>query len=223
MRRHIFTAVASVAILAMAPASALAKQHTKRHHSRTHHSRTHHSRTHRLRVRHERFGALTSPGSTTPVTPAQPAGTVDSLVGNLLTIRLNDANHTLVSGMVTDRTQIECAAPASTIHADGDQGGGDNSTSGGDNSTSGGDNTSGGDDSTSSGSDETAGSDDATEANDPTEATEPTEVDDQGDDDATQTVTPCTTANLVAGTAVSGAELGISSAGATWEKVELAG
>jgi hypothetical protein len=217
MRRHIFTAVASVAILAMAPASALAKQHTKRHHSRTHHARTHHARTHRLRVRHERFGALTSTGSTAPVTPAQPAGTVDSLVGNLLTIRLNDANHTLVSGMVTNQTELECAAPASTVHADGDQGGGDNGTSGGDN------NTSGGDENTSSGSDETAGSDDATEVNDPAEANEPTEVGDQGDDDAAQTVTSCTTANLVAGTAVSGAELGISSAGATWEKVELAG
>jgi hypothetical protein len=209
-----FTTAASIAIFAVTPASALAKHHAKRHHSRTHHARVHH-----LRIRHERFGAITSSSPTAPTTPAQTAGTVDSLVGNVLTIRLNDTNHTLVSGMVTDNTRIECAAPATTgtIHEDGDQGGGDNSSGSGDNSTSGDDNT------TSSGSDETAGTDDQNEVNDPSEATEPTEVDDQGDDDGQQTMTACTTANLVPNAVVNGAELGISSAGATWEKVELAG
>ena len=200
MRRTMFTTAASVAILAVTPASALAKQHSKRHHSRTHHSRVH-----RLRIRHERFGALTSSSPTMPTTPAPTAGTVDSLVGNVLTIRLNDANHTLVSGIVNNDTQIECAAPATTgtVHEDGDQGSGDNSTSGSDNTTSG---------------DDTGDN----EVNDVNDVNDQTDVNDQGDDDGGQNMS-CTTANLVGGAAVSGAELGISSAGSTWEKVELAG
>jgi hypothetical protein len=43
---------------------------------------------------------------------------------------------------------------------------------------------------------------------------------DQGENEASEDV-PCTTANLVPGTVVRGAELRVSSAGASWEKVEL--
>ena len=67
MRRTMFTTAASVAILAVTPASVLAKHHSKRHHSRTHHARTHH-----LRIRHERFGALASSSPTTPTAPTRP-------------------------------------------------------------------------------------------------------------------------------------------------------
>jgi hypothetical protein len=192
MRRIMFTAVASLAILAIAPASVLAKHHNKRHHSRTHHAR----------VRHERFGTITptagapTTAPTTPTTTADTAGTVNSFNGTTLVIKLTDG--TLVSGAVTPNTEIECAAADmndtnDTMHADGDHGGpgGDNSSGGGDNSSGGGDN-SGGDGG------------------------------DQGDENGAQNAS-CTSANLVMNAVVQGAELRISSAGATWDKVELGG
>jgi hypothetical protein len=189
MRRILFTAVASLAILAIAPASVLAKHHSKRHHARTHHSR----------IRHERFGVITptsgssSTTTTPPVTPTDTAGTVASPVtNNTLVIKLTDG--TLVSGTITPNTEIECEAAdmndaSETMHSDGDPGGG-----GGDNNTSGGDENGGGGD----------------------------QGDDNGDNNGAQNAS-CTSANLVMGAVVQGAELGISSAGATWDKIELVG
>jgi hypothetical protein len=188
MRRIMFSVVAGLAILAIAPASVLAKHHSKRHHARTHHAKVH-----RARVRHERFGTITAPTgtTTTPTTPpaASPAGTVNSFDGTTLVIRL--ADNSLVSGTVTPNTEIECQAADTddsnvAMHADGDHGGG------GDQGNSG-----GGDENGGGGGDEQG-----------------------GDENGSAT---CTTANLVQGATVTGAELGISSTGATWDKVELAG
>jgi hypothetical protein len=144
MRRMAVITAASALVLALAPASALARHHHKRHH----HARVHH----RSRVRHQRFGDVNTPPSTTttPATPGTPpadaVGTVDSFTNGTLTIKLN--NGSTVSGALDNDTELECetAEPAgsSTIHEDGD-GGGDHSGSG-DDGGSGGDDQGDGDD-----------------------------------------------------------------------------
>jgi hypothetical protein len=184
MRRLVLTVTASAVVLAIAPASALARHgHHKRHHSRSHHARVH--------VRHRRFGDIATPPATTPApatpaaAPADAVGKVASFDGTKLTITLNDGT-TNVSGKVTPDTEIECEAmetSSGTMHPDGD--GGDESS--GDNSQ--GDDSGRGDDN---------------------------DRDDQGENNDR-----CTTANLIPGTFVRGAELELSSAGASWDKVDL--
>jgi hypothetical protein len=141
MRRAVFTTIASIVVLALAPASALASHHHKRHHGRAHHARVHHARV-------RRFGDVNSSSTTTPpsTTTATPTavGTVDSFTNGVLTIKLNDGS--TVSGAVTNDTEIECqmAQSTGTVHQDGDggdQGGGDNQGGNG-----GGDENGGGDD-----------------------------------------------------------------------------
>src|SRR5205807_6945322 len=118
MRRVLFTILASVAVFAFVPASAMARKHHRRHHQ-------HHARTH-LRV--HRFGQFTAPG--TPTTP-QSAGTVtsfDPATGKLV-ITLSDGT-TTETGLVTADTEIECqtAATSPTMGDEGDggsSGGGD--------------------------------------------------------------------------------------------------
>jgi hypothetical protein len=181
MRRILFTLVVSGALLAVAPATALASHH--RAHHRANHAR-HHAR-HHARVRFERFGSAlpSQSGSSSGSTQGndgsgQNAGTVtsfDSATGNL-TITLNDGS--TVSGKVTPDTQLGCEGAESTQMQRDDHGSGD-----GDN----GDDNGGGDDNAEE--QENAGS--------------------------------CSTANLTPGTMVREAELRISSAGATWDKVEL--
>lgn len=98
MRKMLLTVVASSALLAFAPASALAQG---RHH---HHHRSHHSRFH-----HRTFGSAQSGTSTTP---SPSAGTVQSFTGGVLTIALS--NGSTVSGQVSDFTRIICLAAPST-------------------------------------------------------------------------------------------------------------
>jgi hypothetical protein len=210
MRRIVFTTAASVVVIALAPASAMARGHHKRHHSRTH-----------ARVRHELFGNVTTPTTTTPTTPTTPtppadaAGTVDSFTNGLLVIKLNDGS--TVSGMVTSNTEIECEMTQPTTATggdDGDQsgGGGDEGSGGSTQGSGGGDQGSGGGDQGSGGGDQGASA-----------GTQGSGGDDQGDgsDEQGQTNQTCTTADLTPGAFIRGAELGISSAGATWDKVDL--
>jgi hypothetical protein len=114
--------VAGAALLAIVPASALARHH------RGHHQVKHH-RTHHARVRHEVFGggALKSSSGGKENEAQDNAGTVDSFTNGVLTIKLSD--NSTVSGHVTSATEIECQAPEpqETQHMDGDGG-----TSGGD-------------------------------------------------------------------------------------------
>jgi hypothetical protein len=110
MRRLLFTVAASVLLVALAPASAMARGH-HRHHSR------HHAR-HHARVRHERFGAVSA--SSSPA-DTETAGTVMSFSGGILTIRLNDGS--TVSGAVNAGTELECEA-AAPMQAFEDSGGG---------------------------------------------------------------------------------------------------
>jgi hypothetical protein len=135
MKRLTFTAMASALVLAIAPASALARHHSKRHH---------HKRVHHARVVHRRFGDINN-SPTTPTTPPPSAiGTVDSFTGGVLTIKLNDKS--TMSGKVTSDTEIECEAAdnstTTTTHDDGDGGSGQS----GQGDQSGGDNNTGGDD-----------------------------------------------------------------------------
>ncbi len=95
MRKIVLGIVASCAVIAFAPATALAHgQHHKRHH-----------RAHHARVHHRNFG-----GDQGGVNNNQNenAGTVKSFTGGVLTIALN--NGQTVSGQVTGDTEIKCEA-----------------------------------------------------------------------------------------------------------------
>jgi hypothetical protein len=95
MRKYLFAALVSTALVVAMPATALARHHHRHHHSR---------------IRHEHFGTAGGTSTTTSGDEMQgTAGTVDSFINGVLTIRLNDAS--LVSGMVTGATELQCEAP----------------------------------------------------------------------------------------------------------------
>jgi hypothetical protein len=172
MRRILFTVLFGSALLAFGPAAALA-----RHHGRSHHS-SHH------RIRFERWGSNDTAQSPTPTSSSDNAGTVSSFTNGVLTITLNDANHSMISGKVTPDTVVQCEAPgssSSSVRADGD----------------------GGSQSQSGGSDDNGENDNG---------------ENQGEDRGQQN---CMSALQTSGTVVREAELRLSSAGATWDKVEL--
>jgi hypothetical protein len=95
MRKMFLIAVASCALLAIAPASALAKHHSRHHHARIH---------------HKKFGSDPS-GTTTPVNTAPATLSVVSFdtTTNMLTII--DANGQQHTGTVTGDTRLICMAP----------------------------------------------------------------------------------------------------------------
>jgi hypothetical protein len=186
MRRLLLSMAASALVVALLPASALARND----HHKWHHSRHHHARVHKSKIRHKRFGNVTTPSATTPAPntpgapPADAVGKVATFDGKTLVIALNDG--TTVSGKLMPDTKIECESmqnesSRASHHGEGDRG---------EQGVSGGDDKRGGDD---NGRHE------------------------QGANSSNQ----CTTANLTPGTFIRGAELGISSAGAVWEKVDL--
>ncbi len=145
MRRTILVAVASSLVMALAPASALARHNS--HHHKRHHAK-HHARAHRVTIRHRRFGDVNGPTTpTTPSTTSSAVGTVDSFDGTTLVIKLN--NGSTVSGAVTNDTETECSSASMTLDVRRDGGGGDSGGSG-----EHGDNTGGGDDDNGQGDDE---------------------------------------------------------------------
>lgn len=179
MRKLLLTVVASCALVAIMPASALAHGHNRHHH----HARVHHKTFgHDFNQSGSTSSGSTSSGSTgTPST----AGTVQSFDPSTgaLTILLNDKK-TTVTGIVNSDTEIECQAPDTSGSSSSWQGhdhGGDNG--GGDQ----------GDD------DQGQGDDDNNSAN----------------------AQNCDTSALTTGAVVQEASLRISSAGATWDKIEL--
>jgi hypothetical protein len=129
MRHFRITLFTAMALLAIVPASALARGHERR--------------SHRHPVRHariERFGHVnaTSPSSSDNV------GRIQSLTGGVLTIALSDGS--TVSGAVSGDTEVECMAQMQDdISRDGSgdhrgsgndhQGGGDQGDDGGSDST----------------------------------------------------------------------------------------
>jgi hypothetical protein len=190
MRRMIITAVAIVSLAA--PSAALARA-GERHH---HHRGRHHHHAHVLAFHAQAPASSTSGTGTSGSTPAasDSAGKVASFANGVLTITLNDGS--TVSGKVTDRTEIECAAPsASAADFSGDGGDENGEDRGG--QESGGPGPSGG------------------------ERGGPGGDDEAGDDDARAEAEHCTTAALQSGASVTEAFLSVGSGGATWLKVEL--
>jgi hypothetical protein len=156
---------------------------------------------HHVRSHLKRFGTdVTSPGSTTG-SSSDTAGTVASFTGGVLTIRLNDGSE--IHGLVTDATELECTAGMTTMmRSDGGGSGGSGGDQGGDQSGDQGEHH-GGDQGGDRGDDQGAG-------------------DDRGDNDDTGGAQSCSSSALTPGAVVQGAELKVSSAGAIWDKVELA-
>ena len=92
MRKLLLIITTGCAMVAFAPATALAKRHDH-HHRRHHHARVH----------HKSFGSDQSSANS-----AQSAGKIQTFTGGVLTILLNDGS--TVSGLVTPGTEIECSA-----------------------------------------------------------------------------------------------------------------
>jgi hypothetical protein len=133
-------------------------------------------------------GAASAPNSTTSPSPA---GTVASFTGGVLTITLSDGS--MVSGAVTNATEIECMSPAAD-EATGENGGDDSGQmQTADDGPGGGDQS--GEDSSGSG-----GGDEGDDGND---------------------ATNCGTAALTPGTTVQDARLAISGSGSVWQRIDL--
>ncbi len=192
MRKFLFTFMAGAALLAIGPASALA-----RHHGRSHRAAKHHAR-----IRFERFGSsdMSQPGALSGASTQQSstsdenAGIVSGFKDGVLTITLK-SDGSMVTGTVTSATEVKCDMPensSTTMHSEGDGGSrsGDNGQSG-DNNQNGDENQNG--DNNQNG-------------------------DDQGEEQGQQN---CMSALEMSGTTVREAELRLSSTGATWDKIEL--
>lgn len=193
MRRVTITMSAALVLLVFAPGSAVAHG--------GHHRRHHHARHTRI----ERFGDVSGAPTDTP-SSADNAGMVQSFDNGVLTIMLND--HSLVSGSVTNDTEIECMAPegSTAVHEDGD-GGGDQSGDG---------------DQNANGDDQAQNMDGQGAGEDQGEAAEPNEDQaEEQNENENEAGNNCSTANLTPGAVVREAELRISSAGSVWNKVEL--
>jgi hypothetical protein len=195
-----------VLAMAIVPAAALAHHHDGRHH---HHKRSHHHH-HHARHRTEKFGERGStpagPGHQGQGTAPAAAGTIQSFDNGTLTIML--ANGSLVSGQVTDRTEIECPM-ANEEPGDGDNdmrtddqgpGGGSGGPGPSDNGGSG-NNGNGG-----PGNDGNGGSGDDGNGN---------------GNDGDEHHDMCSSTALTTGASVTDAVLSISSVGAIWTRVDL--
>ncbi len=122
--RRILTALASVlALVLAAPGVALAHHGHGARHSRTHH-KGHAKGARVLRLAPVEGGKSTSePGTqTTSSTSTEDIGTVSSIEGEVLTIKLNDGS--LVSGKLTEDTHVICISSKPT-EGDDDNGEGD--------------------------------------------------------------------------------------------------
>jgi hypothetical protein len=195
MRRIIQTTIASSLLALALPAAALA-QHSS--HARGHHHR-HHSRAHTVVFTHG--VAKTTPGTATPVTPTpapegEPAGTITSFEGGVLKITL--ADNSIVTGKVTEKTEIQCSS------AGGESSGDENGSDGEDSSGDGGD--------SHSGSFPSSGHGDFASHGDDEHGGEVSGETGEG---------TCGVAALKPGAKVAEAELAVTSAGSTWEKVDV--
>ncbi len=186
MRRITIILSAALTLLVLGPASALA-----RHHSRHHRSRTQHARVLRLGD---------ASGGSTSSNAADNAGTVQSFAGGILTISTSDGP---IRGAVTSNTECMAPSQSQTMHADGDNGSGDQS----------------GSDDQSGGGDEHG--QDQNEANDANENQNEDQNEANENQNENEAGTNCTPANVPDGTVVREAELRISSTGNVWTKVEL--
>jgi len=200
------TALSVVAVALALPSMAAAAHHSRSHHS-AHHVRSRHHSHHKAAavstasapvvggqsaIVRQGEGTSTSPATTPP--PA-PAATVTSFTGGVLTITL--AGGGTQSGMVSEETRIECipaTGPAST-EGDGEDSG------------------------------QSSGASVQPDAVHPLAAQ--SHGDEQGQDGQQEGQdgsegTPCTSAALTPGAVVRVAELNVTSAGAVWDRIEIA-
>src|SRR3982074_774521 len=103
MRRILLSTLASSLLAFALPAAASAHSH---HHHRAHHRH----KAHTVVFTHGKVSS--TPGTTAPTTPvppgSEPAGTITSFENGVLKITL--ADNSVVTGKVTEGTQIECAS-----------------------------------------------------------------------------------------------------------------
>jgi hypothetical protein len=197
MRTLLLTAIGTAALATGTGATLAGAQGTHGVHAGHHRARVHHSR-----VRTERFGDSTSAGPTTTTTPTTPtptvpvmpqaAGTIASFANGMLTIKLNDG--TMVSGRLSDATDLRCDMAGQAEDNQGNDVGDDNGNDGGSGH--------GGSDHSGPGRDGNGGGD-------------------NGDNGVAQSSALCTIAAVTPDTVVMEAELRISSAGAIWDSLEL--
>jgi hypothetical protein len=192
MRRIVMTAIASVSLAA--PSAALA--HNGEHHH--HHRGRHHRHAHVLAFHAQAPAGSTGASAPSTSTPSsESAGTVVSFSEGTLTLKLSDGSS--VSGKVTERTEIECPAGASSVASAADFRGHDQG-------------------------DDNGRGDDNDRFDDRGQGGPGPSGDDHGDcpgHDAGAQTEHCTTAALVPGAGVKEAFLSLSGAGAVWVKVEL--
>lgn len=119
MRKMLLVVVASGAVIAVTPATALAQHHSRHHHVR-------HSR-----IRHRKFGhnplSTTTTTTTTPTTTPS-AATVTSFDPMTHVLMLTLADGTTVSGTITNATRLVCVSSSQPSgmgqgNGQGDQGG----------------------------------------------------------------------------------------------------
>lgn len=109
MKKMLLMVIASGALIALVPATALAKGH---HHRSHRHARAHH------RIFINGQGSPSSQGMAG--TAPSPRGTVVSFTNGVLTIKANDGN--TASGRVTSATELKCEAPSSASFRSHDRG-----------------------------------------------------------------------------------------------------
>lgn len=196
MKRTSLLAAGAFALALAAPGAAAA-HHARGHHASRARGHHHHAAAARV-VTFTSASSRRSADATAPSSEPAPdtAGTISSFSGGVLAITLSDG--TVVSGKLTERTEIECSAAATETSGDGERG-----------ESGDGDHGSGGDEVATAASEKTSSS--AGESSDG--------GGDEGSESAGEET--CTTAALVAGALVREAELRISSEGAVWLKVEL--
>jgi hypothetical protein len=126
MRRYLFAAIASIALLAAVPASSMARSHHKRV--------SHHRRHHHVRAHTRRFGNFKAGAGSWENDQGADAGTIvsftpDNMGGGTLTIQPNAAGSSPVTGQVTPDTEIDCQGMEDNVRTDdggpGPSGGGD--------------------------------------------------------------------------------------------------
>ena len=196
MKRMLSAALASSVLVLVAPAVASAHHgHHPRGLARTH---KHHARSARL----ERFGVASVSGTpragftVTQSSPEnEPAGTIESFEGGVLKIKLGDGS--IVSGKVTEDTELRCRSATPPGDDEDDQGDDDGGGSQGDEQGS-------------------SGGQFASQHGDFL-----AHAADSGDDEGDQNTEGCTTKALEPKTVVLEAELKLTGTGPVWEQIVI--
>jgi hypothetical protein len=204
MKRMLLAALATSMLALFAPAIAAAQHgHHHRGHARTHKG---HAKTSRVVLFGSASALTPSATPTTPIVKPEPekAGTIESFKEGppkegVLTIKLTDGS--LVSGKVTEQTQIHCPTPPpEPSDNDDDQGGGDEE---------------GGNEGDEHGASPASGSFGSQHG----DVMAHSACDQRASEAGNQR--SCTTASLVKGAVVLAAELKLTPAGPVWEQVVL--